>query len=368
MKTTLFAAGGGLLNHIAISKEAFAASRGVAQMEYVTLNNGVRMPMLGYGTLNLPSDTCADCVSEAINIGWRLIDTAKNYANEEHVGRGIKNSGIDRKELFISSKLWLKDAGYEQAKKAFQLTLDRLQLSYLDLYLIHQPFGDVYGAWRALEELYHDGKIRAIGVSNFYDDRLVDFVMTNEVKPAVNQVEINPYHQQWKSQDVNQKYNVQLEAWGPLGQMKRPELLNEPVVNGIGKKYGKTPAQVILRWLIQRDIVTLVKTARRERMLENLDIFDFTSHPKIWNKSALWIRANPSLAITAIPNASNGSIPLQADRQKGVFHAQASIYESIRSRIGRGHARQNQSGLRAVKYRLGPCGPGDGRHSEHHSE
>mgnify|MGYP000017036514 CR=1 FL=1 len=280
MKTTLFAAGGVLLNHLVISKEAIAASQGGVQMEYVTLNNGVRMPMLGYGTLNLPSATCADCVSEAIKIGWRLIDTAKNYANEEYVGQGIKNSGIDHKELFVTSKLWLKDAGYEQAKKAFQLTLDRLQLSYLDLYLIHQPFGDVYGAWREMEELYRAGKIRAIGVSNFYDDRLVDFVMTNEVKPAVNQVEINPYHQQWKAQDVNQEYNVQLEAWGPLGQMKRPELLNEPVLTGIGKKYGKTAAQVILRWLIQRGIVTLVKTAHRERMLENLSIFDFTLSPE----------------------------------------------------------------------------------------
>lgn len=280
MKTTLFAAGGVLLNHLVISKEAIAASQGGVQMEYVTLNNGVRMPMLGYGTLNLPSATCADCVSEAIKIGWRLIDTAKNYANEEYVGQGIKNSGIDRKELFVTSKLWFKDAGYEQTKKAFQLTLDRLQLSYLDLYLIHQPFGDVYGAWRAMEELYRAGKIRAIGVSNFYDDRLVDFVMTNEVKPAVNQVEINPYHQQWKAQDVNQEYNVQLEAWGPLGQMKRPELLNEPVLTGIGKKYGKTAAQVILRCLIQRGIVTLVKTAHRERMLENLSIFDFTLSPE----------------------------------------------------------------------------------------
>ena len=280
MKTTLFAAGEAVLNRVAVSAEAFAASKGGVQMEYVTLNNGVRMPILGYGTLNLPAATCADCVSEAIKIGWRLIDTAKNYANEEYVGQGIKNSGVDRKKLFVTSKLWLKDAGYEQAKKAFQLTLDRLQLSYLDLYLIHQPFGDVYGAWRAMEELYRAGKIRAIGVSNFYDDRLVDFVMTNEVKPAVNQVEINPYHQQWKAQDVNQEYNVQLEAWGPLGQMKRPELLNEPVLTGIGKKYGKTAAQVILRWLIQRGIVTLVKTARRERMLEHLDIFDFTLSPE----------------------------------------------------------------------------------------
>ncbi len=276
MKTSMLAMGGAMLSRVAVSTEAFAASKGGVHMEYVTLNNGVKMPILGYGTLKLPEATCADCVSEAIKVGWRLIDTAKNYTNEEHVGQGIKKSGIDRKELFVTSKLWFKDAGYEQAKKAFQLTLDRLQLSYLDLYLIHQPFGDVYGAWRAMEELYHAGKIRAIGVSNFYDDRLVDFIMTNEVKPAVNQVEINPYHQQWKAQDVNKEYGVQLEAWGPLGQMKLPELLKEPVLIEIGKKYNKTAAQVILRWLTQRGIVTLVKTAHQERMVENLSIFDFT--------------------------------------------------------------------------------------------
>lgn len=278
MKTSIVAMGGAMLNCV-VSAEAFAASKGDIRMEYVTLNNGVRMPILGYGTLNLPAATCADCVSEAIRVGWRLIDTAKNYINEEYVGQGIKSSGIDRKELFVTSKVWLKDAGYEQTKKAFQQTLDRLQLSYLDLYLIHQPFGDVYGTWRAMEELYRMGKIRAIGVSNFYDDRLVDFAMTAEVKPAVNQVEINPYHQQWKAQDVNREYGVQLEAWGPLGQMKRPELLKEPVLNEIGKKYNKTAAQVILRWLIQRGIVTLVKTAQREHMLENLSVFDFILSP-----------------------------------------------------------------------------------------
>ena len=218
---------------------------------------------------------CEVCLSLAINVGWRLIDTAKNYVNEEYVGQGIKNSGIDRKELFVTSKLWLKDAGYEQAKGAFQRTLDRLQLSYLDLYLIHQPFGDIHGAWRAMEELYRAKKIRAIGVSNFHDDRLVDFVMSNEIKPAVNQIEINPYHQQWKAQNVNQAYGVQPEAWGPLGQMKRPELLKEPVLTEIGKKYNKTAAQVILRWLVQRGVVTLVKTAHQERMVENLNIFDF---------------------------------------------------------------------------------------------
>ena len=278
LRGSLLVASGAML-HAAMGPTAVKAATGgkaMPAMKYVVLNNGVRMPMLGYGTLKLPVETCADCVTQAIRIGWRLIDTAKNYANEEYVGKGIKDSGVDRKELFVTSKLWLKDAGYESAKKAFQATLDRLQLEYLDLYLIHQPFGDVYGAWRALEELYQAKRIRAIGVSNFYDDRLMDFVMVNAIRPAINQVEINPYHQQWPSQTVNAECDVQLEAWGPLGQGKRPELLQEPALMELGRKYGKTPAQIVLRWLTQRGIVTLVKTVRPERMVENLNIFDFT--------------------------------------------------------------------------------------------
>lgn len=251
------------------------AASAAARMDYVTLNNGVQMPLFGYGTLKLAPEQCADCVAKAIQKGYRLIDTARNYSNEIYVGEGIKKSGVSRKELFVTSKLWFKDGGYEGTKKAFALTLKRLGLDYLDLYLIHQPFGDVYGTWRAMEELYEKGKIRAIGVSNFYDDRLVDFVYNNKIKPAVNQIEMNPYHQQWTSQAVNEKYGVQLEAWGPLGQGKDPALLEEPTLAAIGKKYGKTPAQVILRWLTQRGVVTLCKTQHEARMTENLESQDF---------------------------------------------------------------------------------------------
>lgn len=244
-------------------------------MDYVTLNNGVRMPILGYGTLRLPADRCSERVAQAIRTGWRLIDTAKNYANETMVGEGIRRSGIDREELFITSKLWIKDYGYEQAKRAFQDTLDRLGLDYLDLYLLHQPFGDVYGAWRALEELYEEGRIRAIGISNFFPDRVVDFVFVNKVIPAVNQIEFSPYYQRWEDKRWNDSYGVQVESWGPLVSGMRPELFTEPVLVDIGNKYGKTPAQVILRWLTQQGVVTLCKTEHPERMAENLGSLDF---------------------------------------------------------------------------------------------
>lgn len=278
IKQSVVAASGMAASHVlggasAFGAEALNTTRPV--MDYVTLNNGIQMPLLGYGTLKLPEETCAQCVSDAIRTGWRLIDTAKNYANEAQVGEGIRMSGIDRKELFITSKLWFKDYGYERAKDAFEATLDRLQLDYLDLYLLHQPFGDVYGAWRALEELYEAGRIRAIGVSNFFPDRLVDLVMNNRIKPAVNQIEINPYFQQREAQADNEEYGVQVEAWGPLCQNLRPELFDEPILKEIGAKYGKTVAQVILRNFTQRGVVMLCKTQHRERMAENLNVFDF---------------------------------------------------------------------------------------------
>ena len=244
-------------------------------MDYVTLNNVVQMPILGYGTLRLPMDKCAECVSQAIKTGWRLIDTAKNYANEVEVGKGIRKSGINRKELFVTSKLWLKDYGYKQALTAFQATLDRLQLDYLDLYLLHQPFGDVYGAWRALEELYESGRIRAIGISNFFPDRVTDFSFTSRIRPAVNQIEFNPYFQRWEDKRINDEYGIQIESWGPLASGNRPELFNEPILVEIGNKYNKTPAQIILRWLTQQGVVTLCKTERPERMVENLESLKF---------------------------------------------------------------------------------------------
>lgn len=244
-------------------------------MDYATLNNGVQMPLLGYGTLRLLPEQCAACVSEAIQKGWRLIDTAKNYANEKLVGEGIRRSGIDRKELFITSKLWFKDYGYDTTKRAFQATLDRMKLDYLDLYLLHQPFGDVYGAWRALEELYEEGRIRAIGVSNFFPDRVTDFAFVTKVRPAINQIEFSPYFQRWSDKKTNDEYGVQIESWGPLCSGLHPELLQEPLLTEIGKKHGKTPAQVILRWLTQQGVVTICKTQHTERMAENLASLNF---------------------------------------------------------------------------------------------
>lgn len=243
---------------------------------YITLNNGIQMPLLGYGTLNLPVDKCAECVATAIGHGYRLIDTAKNYINERYVGQGIKDSGVNRKEIFVSSKLWIGDMGYEKTKAAFQRTLDRLQLDYLDMYLIHLPFGDVHGSWRAMEELYEAGKIRAIGVSNFHPDRLLDLMINSRIRPVVNQIENQPYYQQSNSIAINKEYGVIPEAWSPLTQMRRPELLKEPVLLEIGQKYGKTAVQVILRWQSQRGVVAIPKAAQEAHMIENINIFDFT--------------------------------------------------------------------------------------------
>lgn len=241
----------------------------------VVLNNGVEMPLIGFGTLRLPAATCADNVSCAIKTGFRLIDTAKNYTNEEEVGNGIRQSGIPREELFITTKLWIKDYGYEQAREVFDASLKRLGTDYIDLYLLHQPFGDIHGAWRALEELYEEGKIRAIGVSNFSPDRLVDLCQTARIRPMVNQIEFSPYFQQWRAKQWNDKYGVQVEAWGAMVSGNRPELFTEPALVEIAAKYNKSTAQVILRYLTQRGIVTLCRTDNPEHMKEDLAIFDF---------------------------------------------------------------------------------------------
>ena len=241
----------------------------------VTLNNGVEMPTLGFGVFQVPDPSeCERSVRDAIDVGYRLLDTAASYGNEEAVGAAIRNHGIGRSELFVTTKLWIEDASYEGAKAAFERSLNKLQLDHLDLFLIHQPFGDVYGAWRAMEELYKAGRIRAIGVSNFYPDRLVDFVLHNEVTPAVNQIEIHPFHHQDDAQKVLEEYKVQPEAWGPFAEGKNGLFSNE-VLAGIGKKHGKSIAQVVLRWLIQRNIVAIPKSVRKERMAENIAIFDF---------------------------------------------------------------------------------------------
>ncbi|WP_024352793.1 aldo/keto reductase [Brevundimonas naejangsanensis] len=241
----------------------------------VTLNNGVQMPSLGFGVFQVDDPAeCERSVRDAIDVGYRLLDTATSYGNEEAVGAAIKAHGIDRGELFVTTKLWVEDASYEGAKAAFERSINKLQLDYLDLWLIHQPYGDVYGAWRAMEELHRDGRIRAIGVSNFYPDRLVDFVLHNAVSPAVNQVEIHPFHQQDDAQKVLEEYNVQPEAWGPFAEGKNG-LFSDEVLQSIARKHGKSIAQVVLRWLNQRGIVAIPKSVRKQRMAENFAIFDF---------------------------------------------------------------------------------------------
>ena len=239
------------------------------------LNNGVKMPLLGFGVYMMTDlEECEKSVLHAIETGYRLLDTSSAYFNEEAVGRAIKKSGIPREELFVTTKLWIQDAGYENAKAGFETSLQKLGLDYLDLYLIHQPCGDCYGSWRAMTELYQEGRIRAIGVCNFNSDRLVDFVMNNELPPAINQVEFHPYFQQKKAEEIMREYDVQMEAWSPLGHGGKGILENDVLVS-IGKRYGKTPAQIILRWDIERGIATIPKSVSKERIEENFDVFDF---------------------------------------------------------------------------------------------
>jgi len=244
-------------------------------MQYVTLNNGVEMPALGFGVFQVPDPAeCERAVSDALEVGYRLIDTAAAYGNEEAVGHAIARSGLPREDVFVTTKLWIQDAGFEPAKEAFERSMDRLGLEYLDLYLIHQPFGDYYGAWRAMEELYAAGRTRAIGVSNFHPDRLVDLILHNEVTPAVNQVETHVFHQRVADQEVMREYGVQIESWGPFAE-GRNGIFTNPVLAAVAEAHGKTVAQVMLRWLVQRDVVAIPKSVRRERMAENFDIFDF---------------------------------------------------------------------------------------------
>ncbi len=241
-------------------------------MQNVVLNNGVEMPILGFGVYQVTDlEECERSVHEAIQTGYRLIDTAAAYQNEEAVDKAIKRSGVAREKLFITTKLWIQDAGYESAKAAFEKSLKRLQLDYLDLYLIHQPFGDVYGSWRAMEELYQQGKIRAIGVSNFQPDRIMDLIIHNKVVPAVNQVETHPFHQQIDTQKFLQENNVQIESWGPFAEGKNNIFINELLLS-IAAKYRRTVAQVILRWLMQRGVVAIPKSVRKERIVENFNL------------------------------------------------------------------------------------------------
>lgn len=244
-------------------------------METIKLNNGVEMPVLGFGVFQIPdAAVCEESVINAIETGYRLIDTAASYGNEKAVGEAIKKSAVSRDELFITTKLWIQDTGYEKTKIAFQKSLDRLQLDYLDLYLIHQPYGDIYGSWRAMQELYNEGKIKAIGVSNFHPDRIMDIIVNSGFTPAINQIETHPFHQQIEKQKFLQENNVQIESWGPFAEGKN-NIFHHELLSAIGEKYNKSIAQIILRWLTQRGVVTIPKSIRKERMAENFDIFDF---------------------------------------------------------------------------------------------
>ena len=243
-------------------------------MKMVTLNNGIQMPQLGYGVYQVTKDECERCVSDALKVGYRLIDTAQSYFNEEEVGAAIAKSGIDRREIFLTTKVWLEHYGYEACRASVLESMRKLQTDYLDLCLLHQPFSDVYGAYRALEDLYEEGRIRAISISNFYTDRMIDIASFARIKPAINQVEIHPHHQQTESKAWHDKYDIQLEAWAPFGE-GRGDMFSLPELKTIGGKYGKTVAQVIIRWHLQRGIIIIPKTTHIERMKENLDVFDY---------------------------------------------------------------------------------------------
>lgn len=244
-------------------------------MQNVTLNNGIEMPILGFGVFQIPNESeCEQAVIDAIKTGYRLIDTAASYQNETAVGNAIKKSEVPRNELFITTKLWASDMGYENTKLAFQKSIDKLQLDYLDLYLIHQPYGDVFGSWKAMQELYHEGKIKAIGVANFHPDRVIDLIINSGFTPAVNQIETHPFHQQIETHQFLTDNNVQIQSWGPFAEGKN-DIFNNETLKNIAVKYNKSVAQIILRWLTQRGIIAIPKSVRKERMKENFDVFTF---------------------------------------------------------------------------------------------
>src|SRR5437764_4713547 len=246
----------------------------------VTLNNGIRMPLLGFGVFQIEdAEECERSVSEALGVGYRLIDTAASYGNEEAVGNAIRRSGVPREELFVTTKLWIQDAGYDSARRAFDRSMQRLRLETLDLYLIHQPYGDVYGSWRAMQELYREGRIRAIGVSNFHPDRLMDLMMHNEIAPAVDQIETHPFHQQIETQKFLQENGIQIESWGPFAE-GRNDIFHNALLRSIAENHRKSVAQVIVRWLTQRGVVAIPKSVRKERMAENVNVFDFELTPE----------------------------------------------------------------------------------------
>ena len=243
-------------------------------MNHITLNNGVKMPQLGYGVYQVSREDCECCVLDALKVGYRSIDTAQSYFNEEEVGNAIAKSGIPREEIFLTTKVWIEHYGYDECKKSVLESMRKLKVDYLDLCLLHQPFGDVYGAYRALEDLYDEGKIRAIGISNFYTDRMIDIASFARIKPMVNQIEMHPHNQQTETIEWHKKYDVRPEAWAPFGE-GRGDMFHLPELKAIGEKYGKTVAQVILRWHLQRGIIVIPKSVHVERMEENFNVFDF---------------------------------------------------------------------------------------------
>ena len=254
-------------------------------MQYVTLSNGVKMPQLGYGVYQVTPEECERCVLDALSVGYRSIDTAQAYFNERQVGDAIRKSGVPREEIFLTTKVWISNYGEEKTRKSVLESMDKLQTDYIDLMLLHQPFGDTYGAWRALEKLYDEGKLRAIGISNFYPDRVVDFAVGARIAPMVNQVETHPHCQQTEAMKWMKKYGVQIEAWAPFGE-GRGGLFTDPVLKAVGDKYGKTTAQVMLRWNLQRGVIVIPKSTHRERMVENLDVFDFSLSEEDMDKIA----------------------------------------------------------------------------------
>ncbi len=277
----------------------------VIKMKFVTLSNGVKMPQLGYGVYQVSKEECERCVLDALSVGYRHIDTAQSYFNEEQVGNVIEKSGVAREDIFLTSKVWIEHYGYDACKKSVIESLKKLKTNYIDLMLLHQPFNDYYSAWRALEDLYAEGVIRAIGVSNFYPDRLIDLCSFSRIKPMVNQVETHPYNQQIEAQGWMKKYGVQIEAWAPFGE-GRGGLFTDPVISEITKKYNKTTAQVILRWELQRGIVVIPKSVHKERIEQNIDVFDFKLDSADMKKWRNWTKRQVRSSRIPIPTWWNG--------------------------------------------------------------
>ena len=283
-------------------------------MNYITLNNGVKMPQLGYGVYQVSREDCECCVLDALKVGYRSIDTAQSYFNEEEVGNAIAKSGIPREEICLTTKVWIEHYGYDECKASVLESMRKLKVDYLDLCLLHQPFGDVYGAYRALEDLYDEGKIRAIGISNFYTDRMIDIASFARIKPMVNQIEIHPHHQQTETIEWHKKYDVQPEAWAPFGE-GRGDMFNLPELKAIGEKYGKTVAQVILRWHLQRGIIVIPKSVHIERMEENFNVFDFELSEEDMNTVLVLDTKQSSFFSHTDPNMVEWFVKMVAERK-----------------------------------------------------